>query len=315
MRNAIIAATLLAAVLCGESAAADPALTGLIMPDAKVVGGISLVQAKATPFGRFVLGRLTSEEKGFQELLAATGFDPRRDLVEIVFASSGDPGSMEGLVLARGAFDPVRIGALIRGAGKAPETYQGVEIYSGKQDSRGLAFLDSTTAVAGEIDLLKAVIDRRAKPTVLDPTVSARIASLSANQQVWALTVAPVANFSAQAPDPKIGGLLQGDLFKSIEYAGAGFQFGESVLFKAEALTHTEKDASAMADALRFLANLAAMQGGKNAGAQFVQFLQAVKLASAGNTVTITAEMPEAEFEKLFAQKDVLPAKPAAEQR
>jgi hypothetical protein len=313
MRNAIIASAWLTAALCGTSAAADPALTGLIMPDAKVVGGIHLAQAKATPFGRYILGRLAGEEKGFQELLAATGFDPRRDLVEVLFASSGDPGSMTGLVLARGAFDPVRIGALIRGAGRVPETYQGVEIYTGKQDSKAVAFLDSTTAVAGEIDLLKAVIDRRAKPTVLDPTVSGRIATLSANQHAWALTVAPVANLSAQAPDTRIGGLMQGDLFKTIEYAGAAFQFGDNVLFKAEAVTHTEKDASAMADALRFLASLAAMQGGKNGGTQFAGLLQAMKLASAGNVVTLSAEVPEADFEKLLGQQDALPAKPAAE--
>src|SRR5438552_10934594 len=45
----------------------------------------------------------------FRSFIAATGFDPRRDIHEIVMASPADLQARSGLVLVRGQFDSGRI--------------------------------------------------------------------------------------------------------------------------------------------------------------------------------------------------------------
>lgn len=298
LRSARVAAVFV--FLSAALYAADPQLMGLVMPEAKLVGGINVVEAKSTPFGQFILNRMGVGDKGFEELITATGFDPRRDLTEIVLASTGEPGSSRGVLLARGAFDVTRIAALMRGAGKTPEIYKGVEIIGGKQEAHVLAFLDGGTAVAGDMESVKAAIDRRARPTRLDAAVTHKIDELSASQHIWGITTAPLANFSLQAPDPKVGGILEGDLFKTIDRASAGLRFGETVQLNAEAAARTEKDAAALADALKFLANLAGMQSQKNRSMNLSGLLASMKLTSESNLVKLALEMPETDFENLI---------------
>src|SRR5450755_169266 len=69
-------------------AAADPALLRLLMPDAKVIAGLQVEQTKNSQFGQYVLSHMQVEDAGFKKFIAQTGFDPRRDVTEIVMASN-----------------------------------------------------------------------------------------------------------------------------------------------------------------------------------------------------------------------------------
>src|SRR5580765_6126242 len=103
-RAAMILVSLSAASL---QAAVDPALLGLVMPDAKSIGGVQIEQSRTSPLGQFLLGQLGP--LAFEDLKRMTGFDPRTDLSEVVSASSG-PTQM--LLAGRGVFQPARIVAL-----------------------------------------------------------------------------------------------------------------------------------------------------------------------------------------------------------
>ena len=83
--------------LAGAAPAADSQLLKLVMSDAKVVSGIDVDRVKATAFGQFVLSQLPAGDAGLNDLLAATGFDPRRDIHEIMMASPADPQIMVDL--------------------------------------------------------------------------------------------------------------------------------------------------------------------------------------------------------------------------
>ena len=109
--------------------AADPQLLNLVMPDAKVLAGVNVDQAKTSPFGQYVLSQMQLQDTHLTEVTALTGFDPTRDVHELLVASSGGATQHTGLALARGNFDPARInaaGADQRGA--ISETYNGVTI-------------------------------------------------------------------------------------------------------------------------------------------------------------------------------------------
>src|SRR5215467_10358482 len=105
MNVPILNAAALAALCAGLLPAADPELVSLVMPDAKVLAGINVDQAKTSPFGLYVLNQIQAQgAQHLQQVTAQTGFDPTRDLHELLIASNGVPGGHAGLVLARGNF-------------------------------------------------------------------------------------------------------------------------------------------------------------------------------------------------------------------
>src|SRR5712692_9547451 len=88
-------------------AATDPGLLRLIMPDAKVIAGLQVTQTKNSLFGQFVLSHMQVEDETFKKFMAQTGFDPRRDVSEIVMASNWEQATPASrwLVVARGSFN------------------------------------------------------------------------------------------------------------------------------------------------------------------------------------------------------------------
>src|SRR5438105_14672638 len=112
MNARILTTAAMMSALCGvlPANAADPQLLSLVMPDAKVLAGVNVDQAKTTPFGVYVLGQIQAQAaQHLQQISTLTGFDPTRDLHEILIASNGVPGGKSGLVLARGNFDANKI--------------------------------------------------------------------------------------------------------------------------------------------------------------------------------------------------------------
>ena len=116
MKAQILTATLFTA-FSGALSAADPQLLNLVMPDAKVLAGVNVEQAKGTQFGQYVLNQLQTQDAHMQQLVALTGFDPRRDVRELLVASDGVPGGKTGLALAKGNFDVAKITAVAIAAG------------------------------------------------------------------------------------------------------------------------------------------------------------------------------------------------------
>src|ERR1019366_7580016 len=141
MNPRILLAATLVATSCGvlPAKAADPQLLGLVMPDAKVLAGINVDQAKATPFGVYVLGQIAPQDQGLQQLATLLNFDPRRDVSELLVASTA--------------------AALLAGA--KSENYNGINILEDPKQTNGAAFLDATLVVAGDVANVKAAIDRQ----------------------------------------------------------------------------------------------------------------------------------------------------------
>jgi hypothetical protein len=215
-------------LLAGLAPAADQQLMGLLMPDAKVVGGINVEQAKNSPFGQFMLARMQSEGQGIEKLTALTGFDPRRDLREVLMATVGQAGQ-KGLVVARGNFDGAKILDAARASGQTTENYKGVDILTGKDESltHAMAFLDGSIAIAGDSESVKAAIDRRNNASSLDPALAAKVGQLSGLHDVWSVSMVPFAALAGQKfPDTKLNGMLNSDVLKSVQQTSGGIKFG-----------------------------------------------------------------------------------------
>ena len=289
-------------LLAGLLPAADPQLVGLLMPDAKVVAGINVEQARNSAFGQFLLARAPGNGKEFQTLAGLTGFDPRTDLREVLMASPGD-GSHTGVVVARGVFNAAKIFAAARADGQVTTLYNGVEMLNGKGGHGAVAFLDGAIAIAGDPDSVRSAIDRRNTPITLDSQLTAKMATLSASQDAWTVSIVPVAGLSPTTPNQNLNGLLQGDLLKSIQQGSAGIKFGTVVQFTGEAVASTDKDATALADVVRFGASMLQMNAPQSAGATVAALMQSLAIKTDGATVTVGVGIPETLLESLVQSR------------
>lgn len=290
------------AALVTSASAADPQLLKLIMPDAKVVSGIDADRVKAAPFGQFFLSQLPADA-GLNELVAVTGFDPRRDIHEVVMASPGDAQKKSGLLIVRGNFDSARIAALVQADGRKIEVYNGIGILgTGKTAavSQGLAFLDNSIAVMGDLDSVRGAIDRRNSSGGPGGELTARILLASANQDAWVVSTAPVSSFAPVMPNRNLGGALQGDLLKAIDQSSGGVRFGNLIEISGELTARTDKDASSLADVLKFFLNMAQMNAPAGHAAQVASLIKNLIVYSEANAVKLSVAIPENELETLI---------------
>jgi hypothetical protein len=300
MKAQILTATLLTAFSGGLSAA-DPQLLTLVMPDAKVLAGVNVEQAKGTQFGQFVLNQLQTHDTQMQQLVALTGFDPRRDVRELLVASDGVPGGKTGLALAKGNFDAAKLTAMAIVQGVVTEVYNGITILKEpKTQQAGMAFLDATTVAAGDIASVKGAIDRLKTPQSLPADVAVKVNQWSNSQDAWGITTVPPSSLvpagavtgKPGAPNPIM------NAGQNVQSAAGGVKFGDNVVFSGEAQCDTAQNAKTLGDVAQMLVNIAQMQAGQDATA--AALIKSVSVTASGTTVRVMASLPQDVFQQML---------------
>jgi hypothetical protein len=288
--------------------AADPTLLQMVTPDSQVVAGLHVDQAKGSLFGQYVLSHLSVNDTKLQQFTLQTGFDPTHDVSEVVIASNWKPNTPDNrwLVIAHGTFNVAKITAAGEANGGVPSTYQGINLVthvapSTSQVATAIAFLGTTTALAGDVTSVKAAIDRKQSNAPTDSAVFNKAQQASANNDFWFVTLVPLSNFSGAIPDPNLSGAMQGNLFAAINQASGGIRFGDTVTISAEAITRSEKDAQALVDVVKFFAGLVQLNRQNNpAAGQVATLLDTLQTSTAGNTTTISLAIPEQQLEQML---------------
>jgi hypothetical protein len=299
MKAQLLSTATFLTVFAGALPAADPQLLNLVMPDAKVLAGVNVEQAKGTLFGQYVLTQIQSADHDMQTVVALTGFDPTRDVRETLVASNGTPNS--GLALARGNFDVAKLTAAANLKGAVTENYNGVTILEEPKLTHGIAFLDAGTAIGGDIASVKGAIDRQKNPQPLPPAVTVKINQLSNTEDAWVLCIAPPSTLAPARKDVKSGQIPP--VFQTVQSANGGVKFGNNVVFTGQAQTDTAQNATSLADVIKLLINLAQMNAGQNQ--QAAALAQSVQVSASGNTLNVSLSLPEDQFQQLakFGQK------------
>lgn len=346
--NRIYAAFALTLALAGATTAAsgaDPRLLNFVMPNASMLAGANVAVAETTPFGQYVVNQMTSSlSEQLNSFTAATGFDPKKDITEILAATTQPAAGATkatGLILALGNFDVPKFTAAI--AANSPkwvvQTYKGATLIAGDQSdsSAAVAFPSGSIAIAGDSASVKAALDRSGSANAIDPALLARAQSLSSTNDAWtvtsvsALTLIPgldLGNLGGPAPSGAQGqGAASplagmGALFSSIQSSSGGVKFGNTVEVKAQAMTNDPTKAKSLTDILTGLVGLMAMSaaqtpaGQKSAapstGALFVQLLQGLKVTTDGPAINLALSVPETQLEALLNSMKAAAAKPAA---
>ena len=296
------------------SSAADPALLNLVPADAKVAMGANLSQFLASPLAKFALSQIQASDPRLQQFIQATGFDPMRDLQEALIASPGVQKESRGVALLKGTFDPGRLAAFAEKSGAVLQTYRGVQVMTGKQKTDGwFAFLDNATAVAGDAQSVRAVIDRRGSVSQFDPRLRARIDTASATYDFWVVSIAPPSELAGNVPQEQLNWVMQGDVMKGVLETSGGIKFGPEILIAGEALTRSDKDATALTDVARFFIGLAQMSAQKDPkAASAMAFLQKLQLTTEGSVARLSLTVSESDLENFIKQAQAAAKQQAA---
>jgi hypothetical protein len=293
-------ATMLTA-FSGPLSAADPILLNLVMPDATVVAGVNVQQAEGTQFGQFVLNQLQTQNTDMQKLVTLTGFDPRKDVRELLVATNGGPQSAIGqskigLALARGTFDVTTITAAATAAGVLSESYKGFTILEDpKQKQAGMVFLDGTTVVAGDVASVKAAIDRQKLAQPLPAALLVQINQWSTSQDAWAITTVPPTSLAPAGAVTKPNPMQ--NVAQNVLSAAGGVKFGTLVVFTGQATCDTAQNASTLGDMVKLLINIAQMQQ-TNPDPNAAALIKSVTVTPSGNVLNVSASLPEDVFQQ-----------------
>ena len=78
-----------------------------------MVAGMDVERARNSYLGKKMLEQMESKDSDFAKFVAMTGFDPRRDLREVILASPDANSKNSPLILVRGVFDQSRINGFL----------------------------------------------------------------------------------------------------------------------------------------------------------------------------------------------------------
>ncbi|MEQ1948225.1 MAG: hypothetical protein ABL995_13610 [Bryobacteraceae bacterium] len=303
MRQFVVPALFLSLAAYPLQAAIDPALLDLTPPGTKVLVGMNVEQSMQSSFGQFALSKLP-ENHDLQQFIAATGFDFRRDLRQILIASDGSnsPTTGRALVSVRGRFQPGKVMGIAGLSGAKSTDYGGIAVVNfgavNQQVSTG-AFLDADTLVLGNEDVVKAAIDQRASGTHYMGALAKKAQDASGQYDIWVATTAPLSSFTL----PQLGGLpggAAGAALSSILAAAAGIRFdADGANVTGELIAASSQDAQSLAGMAQLI--LALAQSSKAQGAQQgAALLKSARVSSDGSSVRLQLMIPEQQLEQML---------------
>jgi hypothetical protein len=165
----------------------------------------------------------------------------------------------------------------------------------------GVAFLDSSTVLIGEVQLIKSAVDRRAAGAVFNGPLALKAQDVSGRNQAWAATLTAVQDLvpglnGAQASAGPMANLLQ-----AITGLSLGVQLGAAnVTLNGEAATRSNQDAQALVDVLHFVMGMAQANRKDPQGGNAAALADAAQISAAGASVRVTLTVPEQQLEQLF---------------
>ena len=285
----------------GLAAAADPELVNLLPPDTKIAAGVLCDPVRESPLGAWWLERSERHAEELDEFAAATGFDPRTGLVEIVLGGDGLSRDSEGILAARGRFDRDALLRYAEDKGLQVTSFGTVPaITAGGKRPRALAFPDVDIAVAGKPEAVAAAAARWEDKAVLGGEIRAEIDRVSAGKHAWLVLLGSPAELLGKLPDAaNAPGPGTGRLLRAVEGITAGVVFGPRIEAGGEIRTANALAAQALAHVIEFFASVAQL-GSSERAELMARILDDLDVTVVGDTVVWTLTMAESDLEELL---------------
>jgi hypothetical protein len=299
-------------------ASVESDLMAMAPAETTLLTGIDVARTKASPFGAYLLNEMTRGDGHFPEFMGATGFDPRRDLQQVLLAGvAGKSGpNSRFAILARGTFDESRIRAAVLANGGSISAVNGTETllipkhHTNEQRENaqvGLAFPKPGLAVLGDLKTLEEVLSPKTANQGLDGQLVDQVNRVGSENDVWFATLMSGSFLGHQLANATRS-VANSAVLKSILRSSGGMQFGNTVAMSLDLFTRSADDAQSVTQLLRFAGNLAQMQNDPQISAAAVA-LSNLALQTDGSTVHASLNLTEQQMEQLMPARK----KPAAQ--
>jgi hypothetical protein len=276
----------------------DNVLERMVPPGTTSLVGARMDQMKQTATYEKMLASQSLVQ--VDQFAAETGFDPRRDVRELLYASNGSGG----VLLARGTF---HLNAGTASLKNARRTRHGkYEIVGAARGDGGFCILDPTLAAAGDIPVLEAALDEWASGphTAAQPLVT-RLTGVNPQSQIWGIS-GGAGNFLADHPPAASSGIDFSKIFRGLQ--DTWFQADLSTGLKAEVhgMTATEKDAISLRDTVRGVVGLGRLSVPENQP-ELLKVWDGITVDQVGRSISLRADIPQDLLDRLV-QILVMPA-------
>jgi hypothetical protein len=291
MKSGLIPGALLVLIAFTAAVAAaqprvDNVLERMVPPGSTSLVGGHMDQIKQTEIYKKLL---SSQNLGqIDQFASDTGFDPRRDVRDLLFAST-PKGSV---MVARGTFhlNP----ALLKNMHKTK--HRQYDIW-GLGDN-GFCILDSTLAAAGDLPTLEAAIDEWTSGAhTAAQSLLARVTSVSPQSQLWGVSVGS-GNFLADHPPGANSGLDLSTVFRNLQNYWFQAEFNAGLRADVHGTTATEKEAINLRDVVRGLVGLGRLNVPENQS-QLLRVWDGITIDQQGRSVTVHADIPQDLIDKM----------------
>lgn len=317
MRRLAVLSLLLAASSLFAFGSVDQGLLALVPAGSKFISGVDVDRAKSSQLWQYFAKNAHHDQKDFTDFIQQTGFDPTRDLQQIMLAASvsnAGQGDSNAAVLARGNFDQERLISSAKQKGYVSHDFQGVTLLVDKsqpKESHAFAFLGDGIGVMGDLETVKQIIANRAGASTLDAAIQGTVSKVATENDIWFVSFVPGSEVAGHfkpaqtdGADSKAStgqGWPQAQALESVQQASGGIQFGETVRVTLDAVTRSPKDATSLADVVRFFTSMVQMQRQKDPRAEMAAAaFDNMELATNGDAVHMSVAFPEKGLEKLF---------------
>jgi hypothetical protein len=275
----------------------DNVLERMVPPGSSSLVGARMDQIRQTDFYRKLLASQSFPQ--IDQFARDTGFDPRRDVRELLFVQT-PRGSV---MLTRGTFhlssEPLK--------GMTKTRHGEYDIWG--RAAGGFCILDSTLAVAGDVPAIEMVLDewKSGSHTGAQPLL-ARAAGLNPQSQFWGVST-EFGGFLADHSAASHPGLDLSKLFRGLE--DTSFQADLSAGIRAEihGTTATEKDATNLRDSVRGLVGLGRLQVPENQP-ELLRVWDGITADQQGRSIQIRADIAQDLFNKLIQMLNSSPSGP-----
>jgi hypothetical protein len=273
--------------------AGDSALPDFLPPGIKMMFGVQVRRIAASPLAQGLPADASAIGRAgdWQKIVSLAGFDPIKDIKEVLMASTGAAPQGQTppmLLIARGNFNTGRFAAHAR-------PYHGVPVLEGGAGSTGaVAIFDASTAIMGELTEVHAAIDRRGAGAPLDAALAATVASLRAQYDIWGLGDKPASLIPASA---KPEGLDTG--FESIDHFQFGISLSHGLELGAELHADSAKDVEKLTASVGFIEMMLKLQQPAGNAPKF-------DISAKNGTIKLALTIPEQEFNEMIQTQRAL---------
>lgn len=285
-------------LLCAFTAAAQPHLDNVLVrmvpPGATSLAGAHMDRIKATAFYQ----KLAEQQKLPQvdAFAKQTGFDPRRDVRELLFVNT----ATGGVLLARGTF-PLHPG--VKDAKPLRHGVYTIQMTGGA----GFCILDATLAAAGDLKSMEAALDEwtNGAHTAAQPLL-AIAHEIDPNSQFWAVS-SGFAGFLANNMPLARGGIDFSKIFRGLEDTWLQADFSNGVQAIVHGTAATEQDAINLRDTAKGLVGLGRLSVPQDRP-EMLKMWDGITVEQTGRNVTIHVDVGQDLVDQLVRMFNSLPA-------